>query len=273
MATWNCNSPKIHPAWHLIAVASVCLLARASELPLANAAPPPIQVRPTTNAVESPRAQPPALAVEARRRSEDVHLSPIKDEDALTLDVPPAILSEVKRIDAMRRELERGTPIERWRFDDLRARYQALLKSLPGEPAAESVIRNRLECLAQREQAAKAAASLQAILAQSHSRDHEIVELRRRLRIETSATKRTRSNTYQAVGFMQSSAQKYDGHKLYLLVGPNGETVAYLDIPPGLDPEPAIARKVGVRGVAHYSEELKSRLITVSDLRAVDSRR
>jgi hypothetical protein len=270
---WNCNSPKIHRAWHLIAVASVCLLARASGLRLTNAAPPPIQVRPTTNAVESPRAQASAPAVETRQRIEDVHLSPTKDEDALNLDVPPAILLEVKRIDAIRRELERGTPIERWRFDDLRARYQALLKSLPGEPGAERVIRNRLECLGQREQAAKAAAILQTILAQSHKRDHEIVELRRRLRIQTSAAKRTRSKTYQAVGFMQSSAQKYDGHKLYLLVGPNGETVAYLDIPPGLDPEPVIARKVGVRGVAHYSEELQSRLITVSDLRAVDSRR
>ncbi len=72
---------------------------------------------------------------------------------------------------------------------------------------------------------------------------------------------------------MQSSAQKIDGHKLFLLVGRNGETVAYLDIPPGLDPEPGLAHKVGVRGVAHYNGELQSRLITVRDFEKIEASR
>ena len=45
---------------------------------------------------------------------------------------------------------------------------------------------------------------------------------------------------------MQSSAQKVDGRKVFALVGKNGGTVAYLDFPPGLDPNPVLARKVGV---------------------------
>jgi hypothetical protein len=182
-------------------------------------------------------------------------------------------LSELKSIDAMWKEIETDTPIDSWRFDGLRARYQALVKSHPGEPAVGNVIRDRLERLARRELAAKAAVTFEAILAQSRKRDREIVQLSRQLRIRTSSANGARSNTYAAIGFMQSSAQKIDGHKLFLLVGRNGETLAHLDIPPGLDPEPILARKVGVRGVAHYNEELQSRLITVRDLQAVESTR
>jgi hypothetical protein len=255
-------------------VTSLCALANASELPSTNATAQASQVRPTRAAAELPQAQRSALAVEQRRHfKKDAGQSPTKYENALTHEVPPEILSELKRIDATCSEIETSTPIERWRFDDLRARYHTLLKSLFGEPAVANLIRNRLERLSRREQAARAAATIQEILAQSHNRDYEIIELSHQLRMRTSATSRARSNTYQAVGFMQPSTQKIDGHKLFLLVGTNGETRAYLDIPPGLDPEPVVARKVGVRGVAHYSEQLQSRLITVSDLHAVESRR
>ncbi len=256
-----------------MAVVTTWALAQSAKLPSANATPPPSQVRRASAAAQLSRAQPSALAVEQRPLLEQAHQSPTKDEDALTHDIPPAILSELKKIDAMERKIEIDMPIDRWRFDDLRARYQALVKSLPAEPAIENVIRDRLQRLARRELAAKAAVSFEAILAQTHKRDREIVQLSRQLRIRTSAANGARSSTYEAIGFMQSSAQKIDGHKLFLLVGRNGETLAYLDIPPGLDPEPILARKVGVRGVAHYNEELQSRLITVRDLQAVESRR
>ena len=48
---------------------------------------------------------------------------------------------------------------------------------------------------------------------------------------------------------MQPSSQKIDGRKLFVLIGKNGGTVAYLDIPPGLDPEP------GARTQRSESEE------------------
>ena len=64
-----------------------------------------------------------------------------------------------------------------------------------------------------------------------------------------------------------------DGEEALTTLGKNGATVAFLDIPPGLDPEPLLARRVGVRGVAHYNEELHSRLITVRNLEAIESGR
>ena len=73
------------------------------------------------------------------------------------------------------------------------------------------------------------------------------------------------------VGLLQLSAQQVDGQKLCVLIGKNGGTVAYLHIPPGLDPDPMLARKVGVRGVAHYDEDLQSRLITVRTLEPIES--
>ena len=47
-----------------------------------------------------------------------------------------------------------------------------------------------------------------------------------------------------------------DGRRLYSLVGPDGLMVAYLDVPPGLDIEPLLTHRVGVRGVTHYNEDL-----------------
>jgi hypothetical protein len=234
------------------------------------AAPPSGRIRVASADATSPRTKPAPLLADAQLLSETVHRAPTEDDETLPENLSPAIASELKSIEARRLEIETSTPIDGWRFDGLRARYQALLKTASGEPAIEGAIRIRLERLTQREKAAKAAATIEVILAQSYNRDSEVAELRRRL--QTSAGKRTRSRTYEAVGFMQSSAQKIDGRKLFVLIGKNGTTVAYLDIPPGLDPDPMLARKVGVRGAAHYNEELQSRLVTVSDVQAIEAR-
>ena len=167
---------------------------------------------------------------------------PGDEADALLDDLPPAFASEIKSIDATRRAIEAGGPIERWRFDDVRAQYEALLKKSSGQPAVENAVRVRLARLGQLEQAAKAAATIQAILAQSHRRDRDVVALKRRLRsIHCTTLARLSSQS----GFMQISAQKVDGQKLFVLIGKNGGTVAYLRIPPGLDPDPMLARKSG----------------------------
>ena len=195
--------------------------------------------------------------------------APGDDEDKLPGSLPPETASEIKSIDAMRRAIEACAPIERWQFDGVRIRYQTLLKTGSTEPALEEVVRGRLEQLKRLEQAARAAAAIQTILAQSHRRDRDLVHSKRQR--NTSATRRV--TLYQAVGFMQPSTQKVDGRKLFVLIGKNGKTVAFLDIPPGLDPDPALARRVGVRGVVHYDEDLQSRLITVRDLEPLESRR
>jgi hypothetical protein len=193
------------------------------------------------------------------------------DEELPPEKLPPAIASEIRSIEAIRRSIMAGGPIEQWQFETVRARYQALLKTGASDPAIEEAIRVCLARVTRHEQAAKAARTIQAILAESHRRDREVAELESRLRSATAG--RSRSRAYQAVGFMQPSAQKVEGRKVFVLIGKNGATVAFLDIPPGLDPDPLLARRVGVRGVAHYNEELHSRLITVRDLEAIAPRR
>ena len=115
-----------------------------------------------------------AIAADRRQLSEVAHHASPGDDDTIEASLPPAIASELKKIDAMRVEIETGTNIEKWRFDAVRARYQALLKTAVPEPAVETAIRTRLDRLTQREQAAKAATTIQAILAQSHNRDRDI---------------------------------------------------------------------------------------------------
>jgi hypothetical protein len=191
------------------------------------------------------------------------------EDDAMPAGFPPAIATELANIDATRRGIQAGGPIERWQFDGVRARYEALLKKTSGQTTVQDAIRARIARLEELEQAAKAAATIQAILARSHRRDREVVALKRRLQTATAR----RSRAYQAVGFMQPSAQNFDGQKLFVLIGNHGGTVAFLRIPPGLDPDPLLAQKVGVRGVAHYNEDLQSRLITVRAIEPVESRR
>jgi hypothetical protein len=64
-----------------------------------------------------------------------------------------------------------------------------------------------------------------------------------------------------------------EGRKLYALIGSDGSTIAFLDIPPGLDPSPLQSRRVGVLGATHYDQDLGTRLITVRDIEAIESRR
>jgi len=192
-----------------------------------------------------------------------------ESQQAEAKNLPAGIASEIASIEAAHRSILKGQPIEEWRLEPVRARYQALLKTAGDHPAAEEAIRVRLAQVTQQEQAAKAARSIEAILAKSHRRDREVAEVRRRI----AAAARTHARAFQAVGFIQPSAQEADGRKLYVLIGATGKTVAYLDIPPGLDPDPLISQRVGVRGSPHYSEDLGTRLITVRALESLESRR
>jgi hypothetical protein len=223
------------------------------------------------SADESPRGSIPPTA-DSQPQSPYIAASYLAgDKETIAENLPPAIATEIKSIDAACRAIETGGPIERWRFDSIRARYQAVLKSSSGDPAVKEAIRVRQARLEKLEQAAKSAATIQKILAQSHRRDREVIALKRRL--DRSPADRSRSRTYEAVGLLQPSAQVLDGRKLFVLIGQTGGTVAFLDIPPGLDANPSLARKVGVRGVAHYNEDLHSRLITVRNLEQIEATR
>ncbi len=111
--------------------------------------------------------------------------------------------------------------------------------------------------------------TIQKTLAESRRRDVQVAQVRERL----AAGDRSHTRSYSAIGFVQPSSRVVDGHKLHALIGSNGATVAYLDIPPGIDVNSFGARRVGVLGVIHYNQDLGTRLITVRDLEKVEGRR
>jgi len=182
---------------------------------------------------------------------------------------PPGTSAELQRIDGIYQVIIASQPIEQWRFETVRAGYQNLLKRASDQLELEEALRTRLNRLTQHEQAARAARTIESILAKSHRRDSEVAAVRKDL----ARLERTRARSYDAVGFIQPSARKVDGHKVFALIGGRGSTIAYLDIPPGLDPEPFLARRIGVRGQAHFSEDLGTRLITVRDMESIEARK
>jgi hypothetical protein len=186
-----------------------------------------------------------------------------------TESLPPGVAVQIGRVDAMHRAILTGQSIEQWRFEAVRAEYQAILKRSGDNPAVEEALRLRLARVTRHEQAAAAAREFQQILAASRGRDAQLAQLRQDL----AAVDRYRSLTYHAIGYVQPSSRVLDGRKLHALIGPDGRTVAYLDIPPGLDVESLGTHRVGVRGRVHYSQELGTRLITVRDLEPVGTRR
>jgi hypothetical protein len=183
--------------------------------------------------------------------------------------LPADIAPEVARIDAVHRTILSNQPIEQWRFETVRARYQAILKRADANSSVEEAIRRRLERLTRHEQAAEAARTIQTVLARSHRRDGQVAAVERRL--ANPGPEHARS--YSAEGLVKPSSRMVDGRRLYSLIGSDGRPVAYLDVPPGLDIEPLLTRRVGVRGVSHYNEDLGARLITVRDVDLIETRR
>ena len=159
-----------------------------------------------------------------------------------------------------------GRPVESWELSDVRAKYQTLLKA---RPELEDVVNNRLGQVARYEQATKAARRIIAIVSRSRRRDEEVAKVERKM--EASAQESNR--LFDAVGFVQPSSRMINGHKVYALIGREGSAVAYLDIPPGLDPEPLMAHRVGVRGQTRFNGDLRTRVIAVSDLENLEPRR
>ena len=183
--------------------------------------------------------------------------------------LPTGAMAEIGRVDAMHRAILAEQPIEQWRLDAVRSGYQEILKRWGDNRAVEEALRLRLARVTRHEQAAAAAREFQEVLARSRSRDAQVAQLQQRL----AAVDRQRTLTYRAIGLVQPSSRVVDGRKLFSLIGPDGKTIAYLDLPPGLDVEALGTRRVGVRGAVHYNPDLGTRLITVRDLEPVGTRR
>lgn len=183
--------------------------------------------------------------------------------------LPPGVAAEIARVDANHRAILTGQAIDQWRFDAVRADYQAILKRSGDNPGVEEALRERLARVTRHEQAAAAAREFQEILTRSRSRDDQVAWLEQRL----AAVDRYRTVTYHGIGFVQPSSRILDGRKLHVLVSRDGRTVAYLDLPPGLDVQSIGTQRVGVRGSVHFNQELGTRLITVREMEPVGARR
>lgn len=200
------------------------------------------------------------------------YLVPIDDPERRARGVdglPPEVRAAIDRLDRMHRSILVDQPVARWNLQPVRSGYQDLLSRWGDQPAVEEALRIRLARVTRHEQATVAAREFQEVLARSRHRDAQVASIEKRLaELDLNRTLR-----YAAVGLVQPSARMVNGHRLHVLVGRQGQTIAYLDMPPGLDVEALGTKRVGVRGTIHYSQELGTRLITVRDVDTVGARR
>ncbi len=89
--------------------------------------------------------------------------------------------AELRRLDSMHQMVISSQPVAEWRFETIRLGYQRLLKQAGSDLELEEALRTRLNRLTQHEQAARAARSIESILAESHRRDHDVAAIRRKL--------------------------------------------------------------------------------------------
>ncbi len=176
----------------------------------------------------------------------------------------PAFAAELARDEAGHRAVL-VLPMESWRLDQVRQDYRRLL-GLAATPQERAVAQSRLDQVDRQEAASQAAREVAAILDRSRRRDAEVQAIHSRLATFARATE----SPFSARGLLHRSSKILDGQKAYVLIGRDGTAQAYLQVPPGLDAEAFVARRVGVRGDAHYSESLRSRVIWVRDLEALD---
>lgn len=178
--------------------------------------------------------------------------------------LPPELAAEAARIEAEHRAVL-SEPLEQWRLETVRTRYEGLLKRV-ADPGTAALLRERLDLVARHEEMARSARTLQTLLDRSRRRDEAVALTKRKL----AELERPQRRPFVAEGLVQASSREVDGRRVYALIGPQGNPVAYLDVPPGLDARPVLAKRAGVRGSVHYNEALGARLIAVRDLEPLE---
>ena len=112
---------------------------------------------------------------------------------------PPGVSAELQRIDGIYQVIIASQPIEQWRFETVRAGYQDLLKRASDQLDLEEALRTRLNRLTQHEQAARAARTIESILAKSHRRDSEVAAVRKDLaRLERTRARSLRRHRFHS---------------------------------------------------------------------------
>ena len=181
--------------------------------------------------------------------------------------ISPEVAAAIAQIDSLHRTILRQ-PIEQWRLDEVRQRYEALLKSVT-DSASGNAIRAQLDEVARHESIATDARQIETLLARSRRRDGIVALHERRL----ADAQKPLAQPYSIVGLIQASSRKVGGQRVFALIGRDGATQAYLDIPPGIDVKGLMTHRVGVRGAVHYDETLRSRVISVREVEALDAER
>jgi hypothetical protein len=176
----------------------------------------------------------------------------------------PEVAAELARIESAHRAILRG-PIAQWRLEGVRQSYETLLRGMT-DSAAGNAIRARLDVVGRHEAMAKDARLIETLLERSRRRDATLALYQRRL----ADAQNPRVQPYDVQGLIQPSSRMVRGQKVFALIGGDGTTQAYLDIPPGIDVKGLLTRRVGVRGTVHYNEGLRARLISVRDLEPLD---
>ncbi len=182
-------------------------------------------------------------------------------------DLPPEVVGPLREIEATRRSVVSG-PIERWDLEPVRKGYQALLAKQT-VPSAKAAVQDRLDRVDREAELAKSARAFEAIVRKSRGRDAIVAQAKATvhdLRVAEALA-------FDAEGLLQATAKRVDGEKVASLLGDDGQIVAYLKIPPGLDTTNLLARQVGVRGRSRFNESLRFRLLEVRQIEPLDADR
>jgi hypothetical protein len=174
--------------------------------------------------------------------------------------VSPGLADALAKVSAAQRQALRQ-PVDQWDLDPIRQRYQNLLE-VETDATGRTVLRARLAQVARQQAAAKAAKAMRDLLAASRRLDGELAQQHAGAEIERAKEKAP----YDAVGLLQPSSKQVDGQKVFALIDRQGNTRAYLSIPPGVQPETMLTRRVGVRGRVRYSEVLGTYLVQVTQI-------
>jgi hypothetical protein len=159
-------------------------------------------------------------------------------------------------------------PIDRWQLDSVQAAYQSLLER-QSDKTLRAGIQARIAQAQGQQSLGDAARALNDTLAKSRGIDSELAQLQAHKLANPG--KPAAPQPYDAEGLMQRSSKEVDGERVYALIGPEGDPIAYLKLPPGLSAAPFLSCKVGARGVVRYDESLRARLIEIQDLDALSA--
>ena len=176
----------------------------------------------------------------------------------------PSFAAELARAEAAHRATL-ALPMEAWRLDRVRADY-ARLAEKAGSPPEREAANSRLEQVDRQAAAAQAARKLADLAERGRTRDAKLAALRGRL----DDLARGGGAPFEVVGFLQRSSRIVDGHQVYAIIGEEGDVSAYIQVPPGLDVEPWLASRVGVRGDVHYDEAGRALSIWAKDVVPLD---